>query len=577
MELDEKIIKALVDNNLVERKSLIDIYNIHKANKQPLEKLVVEFGLVNRQKVLDTKAKVLEARPFPLDKDRINLEVARGIPSAMAKRYNLVCPDVTEDGRMMIAMHDPNDSFALEYVQMRTGKEIEPYVTLISDLENAWEEIYQDATKKRHPFLKRKKDEEKKAVKVIPTKLSLPGITRNTSVVMDDADKAKEVIQRATESIREKDREDCQFNEMVDTLKKEQEALHTLSRSTGYLNSAMGEEELICRILETGIRICNARGASILMLEEDKFHLYFREALGPRSQELKSIRLPLNDKSIAGWVVLNRVPLAVNNVDSDPRHNKDIDKAIEFQTESIACVPLLWGDEIMGVMELVNKESGQFNEKDLEYLGILANQAAVAIHNTTLLEQFQNFYMEVVEILIDCLESLDPINRHHALEVARLTSAIAKELNLSGDDYEVLCYAAFLHDLGMVKVNRNGQDIDQHPVYGAQMLSHIRFFQEVAPIVRHHHEKFDGTGYPDNLSGESIPLGSRILSVAEGYTEGRDNNPQIPQQEYLEDFLSKFGIDYDPGLKLAFMAATESFMQDEEPEQQIQYDIPEKI
>jgi putative nucleotidyltransferase with HDIG domain len=313
---------------------------------------------------------------------------------------------------------------------------------------------------------------------------------------------------------------------------------------------------VVRKILETGLQICDGEGASILMLEEDKFHLYFREALGAKSSEIKSIRIPLNDQSIAGWVVINRAPVAVNDASQDPRHYKEVDKAIDFETHNLACVPIMWGEEAIGVLEVVNKRKGQFNEKDLEYLGILANQAAVALHNSMLIEQFQNFYMEVVEILIDCLESLDPVNKYHAIEVARLTSALAKEVRLTGDDYENLCYAGFLHDLGMIKVSQ--ENWKDHPVLGAMMLSHIKFFQQIAPLVRHHHERFDGTGFPDGLSGESIPVGARILAVAEGYIEGRSRKGELTDEEFTREFLGRFGTAYDPGLKLAFIAVIEN-------------------
>lgn len=567
MEPDEKIIKMLVDTGKVRKKDLISVFKIHKANKAPLEKLVVELGVAKEEDVMEVKAGIFNARPYFIDLEKIDKDVAKQIPKAMAERYLLICPEETPEGKLVIAMHDPNDSFALEYVQMRTGKEIEPYVTLLADLDNAWDEIYAESKKKKHPFFKKSVRKIPKR-KIIPEKLSLPGLSSRSRVVVNDSEKVRSQMQEATEKLHEKARDDEKCLEMFKSVRNEIDVLSTLSRSVGFLNSKLSEQEVVTRILETGLKVCNADGASILMKEEDDFHLYFREALGPRSNQLKTIRIPLNDQSIAGWVLLNETPLAVSDVSDDPRHYKKVDKTIDFTTHNLACVPLKYGDEVVGVLEIVNKKDGDFNEKDLEYLTILADQASVALRNSIIMDQFQNFYMEVVEILIDCLETLDPYNRSHALEVARLSSAIAKEAHMSGNAYENLCYAAFLHDLGMIKVTE--ENIEEHPVHGARMLSQIKFFSEVAPIVRHHHERYDGQGYPDGFAGESIPMGARILAVVEAFMEGRSQDTYENDREYLQNFLSLFGTAFDPNLKLAFMSAVEHFISDADSEEHLQ-------
>lgn len=556
MEPDEKIIKLLVDDKKVEKEALIGVFKIHQANKTPLEKLVIDLKVVKREDVLDAKAKVFNSEPYLINIPKINMEIAKNIPQAMAKRYNLICPDVTPDGKMIIAMHDPADTFALEYVQMRTGKEVKPYVALIDDLEEAWQVIYAATEQKKHPFFTRAghPQTEMKA-KIIPSKLSLPGLSKKAEVILEDAEKAHQIIKDATDTLMEKAKDDEQVCHMMDSINKELDVLSILSKSGSLLNSTLDEAQIITQILETGLKICKAQGASILILESDKVFLYFKQALGPKSSELLTVKIPLNDKSIAGWVALNRTPVAVNNVKEDPRHYREVDKMIDFETRNLICVPLLWGEELLGVMEVVNKREGSFNEKDLEYLSILSSQASVALHNAMIVEQFQNFYMEVVEILIDFLESLDPVNKDHALQVARLTSSIAKGADISEDEFENLCYAAFLHDIGKIKVTE--ENMKEHPVLGAQMLSHIKFFQSVVPLILHHHERYDGTGFPGELSGEDIPLGARILAISEGYLEGRHEKSEISESEYFDSFLGEFGSAYDPQIKEAFISAIE--------------------
>jgi len=548
MEPDERVIKMLVDEKIVEKKALIPVFKIHKTNKEPLEKLVVKLNVADREKVLDIKTRVYGGEPLLINLEEIDPETAKTIPQAMAKRYNLLCLKKTEEGQVLIAMHDPGDSFALEYVQMRTGiKNMKIYTSLLSDLEDAWDLVYAEKTK-QHPFFK-KKPEKTRIIKKIPKKLELPGYKTFLHEKGEDTriiGKEKKTEVKPPEEVLNGN----QLKSMVDSIKRELNILSILSHSANVLNSTMDGEEIILKLLETASKICNSQGASILILEDNT--LYFKEAIGEKSNELKLLRIPLSEKSIAGWVAIHKKPLLVNDALDDPRHYKGVDEALHFQTTNVACVPLLWGNDVLGVMEVVNKTNGQFCRKDLEYLIILASQASVALHNANLMEQFHNFYLEVVEILIDCLESLDPMGRDHALRVARLTSAIAKQLPVTEEEYESLCYAAFLHDIGKIKCE-DENDIKCHAEMGAQMLSHIKFFNSIIPFIKYHHERYDGKGSPEGLSGEEIPLGARILAVVEGYYEARSVNPELNDEEFMEGFMEEFGNAYDPNLKEVFL------------------------
>ncbi|MCE1246727.1 MAG: GAF domain-containing protein [Firmicutes bacterium] len=551
METDEKIIKLLVDEYGLNPKSLMPIYQIHKANKEPLEKLVIQFKLAKREDVLQAKTRIVGGEPIKLKLDEIDKEVAKTIPQAMAKRYNLICTKKDADGKMIIAMHDPNDSFALEYVQMRTGNEIKPFLVLMTDLEEAWVHVYSEEKKWQHPFF-REAPKPVKAVKQIPQKLSIPGLS---SKPKNDSISEQQKIRTISEDEDPPKPKSADYEKLLkayEELKKEREALAILSQSSNALNSVLDEKELIIILLETAAKITHAQGASILLLEAET--LYFKEAIGQKSQDLKELRIPLTENSIAGWAALNRTCVAVNNVGEDERHYKGIDDQLDFETRTVACAPLMWGEEVLGVMEAVNKQEGEFTTRDLEYLAILASQASVAIHNTVMMEQFQNFYLEVVEILIDCIESLDQVNKDHCMLVARLAGAMAKQFDITEDDYETLCYAAFLHDIGKIKCS-DDKDYSCHAIKGAQMLSNIKVFNSIVPFVKYHHEKFDGTGTPDGLKGEEIPLGARVLCIAEEYIEDRSDYPDKSDDEYLEIFLDRFGTYYDPELKELFINA----------------------
>jgi putative nucleotidyltransferase with HDIG domain len=158
-------------------------------------------------------------------------------------------------------------------------------------------------------------------------------------------------------------------------------------------------------------------------------------------------------------------------------------------------------------------------------------------------------------------ESLGP--KGHFMRLARLATQIGNKLGITGKDYNNLYYASLLHDIGKIKVSRKinisfkakdnfrlvQNEISSHPIVGANMLKQINLFKDIIPIVKHHHENYDGTGYPDGLSREKIPLPSRIITVVEDYTKIIYNKPiesHSKNDKALNKLFSFAGTKYDP-------------------------------
>jgi putative nucleotidyltransferase with HDIG domain len=158
-------------------------------------------------------------------------------------------------------------------------------------------------------------------------------------------------------------------------------------------------------------------------------------------------------------------------------------------------------------------------------------------------------------------EPLGP--KGHFVKVAQLATQMGNKLGVTGKDYENLYYASLLHDLGKMKVKRKidinfkaeenldlfQDEVSIHPVVGANMLKQINLFKDLIPMVRHHHENYNGTGYPDGLQGEEIPLGSRIIAVVEDYTKILYNKAiksPVENDEALKILFSFAGTKYDP-------------------------------
>jgi len=162
---------------------------------------------------------------------------------------------------------------------------------------------------------------------------------------------------------------------------------------------------------------------------------------------------------------------------------------------------------------------------------------------------FQNFFSEVLNVLVSIIEERDVFFRGHGKRVASISSAFAQRMSLPQKTREVLYVAGLLHDIGMVYVpfdiiNRPGElgeeeriIIHQHPVIAEKLLSSISIFKEILPVIRHHHECFDGKGYPDGLRGDKIPIEAQILSLADCYdamTASRPYRPALTLDEALQ-------------------------------------------
>ena len=345
---------------------------------------------------------------------------------------------------------------------------------------------------------------------------------------------------------------------MMVALKEKLELMKVLQQIGQDLASIRDLDELLNRIMSVTTTITQSEASSILLVDENTNDLYFKVALGSKGDEVKKIRIPLDNKqSIAGWVAINKKPVIVSDASKDPRFYKKADEESQFQTKNLLAVPVMWGGKVLGVIEALNKlENQNFSEEDTEHLSILAGQAAVAINNATLVESLHNYFIHTTEILVNAIEERDPMLRGHTHRIVRAAAIMGKTLELPHDQFEALLYGAYFHDIGKLQLPCNTPFIkDQtHPAFGEEMLRHITLLKPVLPIIRHHQERWDGSGFPDKLKEEEIPLEARIISILEYFDESwvMLNSPSA-KESFIEEFISEFGIKYDPGLKDVFI------------------------
>lgn len=179
-------------------------------------------------------------------------------------------------------------------------------------------------------------------------------------------------------------------------------------------------------------------------------------------------------------------------------------------------------------------------------------------------KQLNVFFTELVSTLVSVIEQKDVFMRGHAERVASYCTGFSRVLKLSEQaEVEKIYFAALLHDIGMVytpleilqkpgKLNEEEvAEMRRHPVLAENILSNLTILREILPMIRHHHEAFDGSGYPDGLRGASIPLGARIIAIADTYdalTSVRPHRPALDSDPALDMIMEKAGAQYDRSL-----------------------------
>ncbi len=346
-------------------------------------------------------------------------------------------------------------------------------------------------------------------------------------------------------------------------LKKQILQLNALNKISFDLTRTADLDVLLNKIIQYAAKIVEGEAASILLLDKEKRELYFKASLGKKSQEIRKYKVKVG-QGIAGWVAEKGKSLIVNDVAKDTRWNKNIDSSTKFKTKSIICVPLILEKEIVGVMEVINKkDKTYFGKNDEEILNSFANQVVIALWNAKIIKDLNNYFVNIIEILIQAMENESLGPKGHFMKMARLATQIGNKLGVTGKDYENLYYASLLNDIGKIKVKRKidinfkseenlhlvQNEVSIHPMVGENMLKQINLFKDIIPIVRHHHERYDGTGCPDGLSGEEIPLGSRIIAVVDDYIKifyNKEVEDSSKNEQALNKLFSLAGTKYDP-------------------------------
>jgi HD-GYP domain-containing protein (c-di-GMP phosphodiesterase class II)/signal transduction histidine kinase len=323
-------------------------------------------------------------------------------------------------------------------------------------------------------------------------------------------------------------------------------------------------KELINLFLSFTARSMGLNTCSLMLTDELTGELTIRGAYGLDEEIVRRTRLNLGHK-IAGWVAVEKRPLLIEDIEKDTRIGKK--NNVKYNTKSLLSVPIVVRDDLIGVLNLNNKESGEpFDKKDL-YLSI-----AIAGRISHILEKLYKGELKEKDFKIitsgmDALLTAEERYKKKDGQLMNLVFQIMKHMGCDEDEIGLALYAAALYDLGLTQIDDRilkkqemltkleQRIIKTHPISGVGLINHIEYTDTIKKIILHHHERYDGTGYPEGLKGDNIPFISRVLTIVDAYIAMTTDQPYreaISKESAIQHIRADVGNQFDPKIVDAF-------------------------
>jgi putative nucleotidyltransferase with HDIG domain len=299
------------------------------------------------------------------------------------------------------------------------------------------------------------------------------------------------------------------------------------------------------------VTICDEAHCAILYSDTNS---YTTLASFLRDQNSSALNSDVIKSDIVEKVAHDRMPIIVKGT---------------YNTHQTMGIPLKIRENLFGVLVLnIKRKDIHFKEKDLYFMNFIVEKAANIIENLALYENiFENLF-STLYAFVETIEARDSYTKQHSIRVSRYAISMAEAMGCSVEDQDKLNVAGSLHDIGKIGIpdsillkpgklsNDEYEIIKKHPVIATNIIGHFGMWVDEQKIIRHHHERFDGHGYPDGLKGEEIPFLSRILSVADVYdalTTDRSYRKKMPEETALRIMRENSGTQFDPRIVALFL------------------------
>ncbi len=389
--------------------------------------------------------------------------------------------------------------------------------------------------------------------------VSLEELNVKIERILNRTSKARAMQEEREELVTEVNRGQENYAQVNKQLKKQILAMKTLFSVSQDLTRILDMDELINTFALTIIGELQISSMVFFTIQSSKSDVLTVTGLKGFSEE-KFGGLELNRQmEFCQWMEGRTKPKKIVRSDDQRwvRRLPDIRLAV-FE---YAC-PIVIKGKLRGIVFTGPKLSQKdYTPYDLDMLQFLCNSAGVGMENVRLFKELQSTYLSTVKTLVSIIEAKDSYTKGHTERVADYAAAIADKMNLPREEQRLIAFGAILHDIGKLGVleqvlNKEDKLNDEeweilkaHPEVGANIIENMEFLTGTVALVRHHHESFDGLGYPDGLKGEEIPLGARIITVADSFDAMITDRPYrkaLSWNKAVKTLKDKSGVQFDP-------------------------------
>lgn len=335
-------------------------------------------------------------------------------------------------------------------------------------------------------------------------------------------------------------------------------------------------KDISARILEYATDLLDTKMGSLMLIDKSTNRLEIIGSRGISDEVIKTTKIHVGE-GIAGLVAREGRSIHCEDIEKDVRFMRN--SRTKYTSKSFIAVPLKIKNKVIGVINVNSKREGRkFSQNDIRLLEILADQAAVTIENIQLYKDLKGMYIGTIRTLAKAIDAKDPYTKGHSEKVTKFAVEIAKEMNLSEKLIRNIEFAGLIHDIGKIGIKdsvlgkpsklteEEYELIKKHPIIGEQIIAPIEFLTNVAPLILYHHEHYNGEGYLEGLKGEEIPVGSRIINVADSFEAMLSERPyskSMSEKEAVQELKDNAGTQFDPEVVKAFLSVLEKWRQED--------------
>ena len=365
------------------------------------------------------------------------------------------------------------------------------------------------------------------------------------------------------------------FKKMVhkrsEKLKVANEELKDIYELGNSLICSLDVDKVLQSIATIVPKLLKASGCIVRVANESETELRVEAAYGVSSAFQEEARLMPMGEGVSGRVAKTRLIIKVADIFEED-HLKYYRECSREGMRSLIAAPIIFRNKILGVIIAFSREVRHYNGLESNLLSTFAAHAAIALNNAIQHNKINLNYYNTMVTLVKAMEAKDHYTCGHSERVTSYALKIAKRSNLSKEDMQLLLYAGRLHDIGKIAIpdfilKKTGvltpsekAEIKAHPAKGIEMIINLKFLKECFPLILHHHERYDGKGYPDRLKGEQIPFLARILSIADAFdamTSERPYRKGLAINKAIEEIKKNSQTQFDPRLAESFLKMLE--------------------